>query len=162
MSKTHVSAVTLAKWLGLSPRRLNQLVSQEVIGRADDGFDLEDSVRRYCDFLRKDEETKRERRELIRAQTAATRARAARHLGVAYTYADIRDRLRELEVKLWGLRVAAVWQQERLSRLLGEDAARIEYCTLHQQMSLTVSKLRDEMYALFPEPVAAEPESGEA
>jgi hypothetical protein len=162
MKSKRVPGSVLAHWIGLTARRLNQLVTDGVLERGDEGFDIEASVRRYCDFLRKDEETKRERRALLRAQTSATNAKAARHLGTTYTYDDIQTRLREIEHKLWALRVVPVWQQERLRVLLGDEPARVEYCIAHQELSHSIAKLRDDVFAAFPAPVAVQSENDDA
>jgi hypothetical protein len=49
-----VSANTLARWLGVPPKVIYDLVKTDVIERGSGRlFQLEESVRRYCDYLRR-------------------------------------------------------------------------------------------------------------
>ena len=149
-----VTAARLAACLGVTPRRLTQLVTEGVLARSDAGFDLEASVRAYCTFLRGDEETKRERRELLRAQASATRARALRHAGATFTRDEIVERLRGPTAELLGLRVVATWHRGRLiadGRLPRPDID-ILASELHSELSSLIANLRRRFESLFPPP----------
>ena len=157
-----VSADRLATFVGLTPRRLSQLVAEGVLVRQPGGFDLEVGVRRYCDWLRRDEATATERRALLRAQTAATQARASRHLGASFTRDEIVSRLREPIASLWDVRSAVSWHRTRLKALdvLPADVLDQVCLKLHAELNALLAQARDRFEGAFPPPAdtnAAEP-----
>lgn len=158
-----VSATRLAACLGLTPRRLNQLVAEGVLHRDGDVFDLEGSVRAYVAFLKADEDTKRERRALLRAQTAATKARALRHTGATLTRADVLRRLSDPIADLWNLRVVVSWHRARLlqdDRLPPGTVDRL--CSeLYGEITGLIAQARDRFEALFPPPSESEDDTSD-
>jgi hypothetical protein len=48
-----VSGVELARWLGLSGKQVYDLAKSGVLVRVGRAYQLEESVRRYCDYLRR-------------------------------------------------------------------------------------------------------------
>jgi hypothetical protein len=149
-----VPASRLAKCLGLTPRRLNQLVEEGVLQRAGAGFDLEATVRVYCDWLRRDEAMQREKRSLLRAQTAATQARALRHAGVTFTRDEIVKALRDPIADLWNIRVAVSWHRTRLldDGRIPPDAVDQLCGRQHRELCGLIVQVRNRFESLFPRP----------
>lgn len=109
-----LSAAELSAALAMTPRRLNQLVAEGVVTRGPGGRYTLEAVREYVVHLKRDEETRRERRALLRAQTAAAHARTAAKLGHAYTLQEVRERLEAPTAALLEIRNAASWNRGRL------------------------------------------------
>ena len=153
-----VSATRLAACLGISTRRLNQLVTEGVVARSGAGFDLEAAVLAYCKFLRGDEETKRERRALLRAQTEATKARAARHVGESFTREEVVRRLAGPIANLWDIRAAVTWHRTRLAHAANmPDTTLDRLCNEHHaEVTGLIAQARDAFEALFPRSVATD------
>lgn len=153
-----VSAEQLARWLKLSPRRLSQLVDEGVLRRAGKKFDLEAAVGAYCEWLRRDEETRKEKRALLRAQADAARARASRSAGMTYTFDDIRKRLADPIADLWSLRsVVSIHRSAVRSANIITDEQQFEvFChEMHGNLSALIASARDRLEAAFPPPGAA-------
>jgi hypothetical protein len=151
------TAKALGQLLGITPRHVNRLADEGVLERDGDSFDLEASVRRYCDHLRKDEETKRERRALLRAQTEATRARAQRHGGEQFTRDDVLRTLQGPIADLWSIRSAVSWHRERLqaAERLDTEAIDVECRRLWAETSGLIAAARDKFDAAFPRTAAS-------
>lgn len=150
------SAEQLAGWLKLSPRRLNQLVDEGVLRRAGKKFDLEASVGAYCEWLRRDEETRKEKRALLRAQADAARARASRQAGITYTHDEIRKRLADPIADLWSLRAVVSLHRTavREANVLSDERQFDVLChELHGNLSALIAQARDRMEGAFPPPV---------
>jgi hypothetical protein len=158
------TAKALGQLLGVTPRHVNRLADEGVLERDGNAFDLEASVRRYCDHLRKDEETKRERRALLRAQTDATRARAQRHGGEQFTRDEVLRALQGPIGDLWNIRAAASWHRERLqaAERLDAGAIDIECRRLYAELSGLIAAARDKFDAAFPRTAASIPTSTES
>jgi hypothetical protein len=152
-----ITASRLASLLGLSTRRLDQLVADHVIQRVDGGFELDTAVRQYCNFLRKDDETRAERRKLIAAQTATTTLKARRAMAGLMTRDEARAKLEPLHEKLLRIRTPGYRLFYKLERVLPEETARrIAHETLAETNAL-IAQARDEIYSAFADPLPVPP-----
>src|SRR5262245_2468236 len=104
------SKAKLAALLGITTRRIEQLANEGVLVRSRGGdFDLEESVPKYCNYLRRDDETRQERRKLLRVQSKAVAIRAQANTGRLITRKEVRRLLRSVEARMWNLRVVSSW-----------------------------------------------------
>lgn len=144
-----VSGKHLSTVLGITSRHVNRLASDGVLDRDDDGFDLEGSVRKYCEHLRSDAEVRAERRKLIEAQVSATRLRAQRQTGDLLTRKEVRRRLESFEIKLLDLRGAAGGLYQQLDGIVDEPTRmRLAY-GVHNTLCAMIQEIRQSLAATF-------------
>lgn len=148
MKKT-VSATHLARVLGITTRRANQLVEDKVLARTGGEFDLEDAVRRYCEWLRRDEETRTERRKLLQAQTLATALRAKRQTGALMTREEVRQKLEPIIEGILTLKGAASLLHRTLASAVGPERATLIAYELYDELTGRTKELRDKAAATF-------------
>jgi hypothetical protein len=144
-----MNSADLGKIFGLSKRRVDQLADEGVLVRGAAGFDLEDSTRRYIKFLRTDEESRKEKRLLVQAQTKVTELRAKRQTRELLSRAEVRRMLAGHIGALMDFRVVAAWLYTEIHQSLGEVKAKEICSSVHSSLCGLIVKARDDLEALF-------------